>query len=56
MAKRKAGTNENKNNIGIHLFDPTNRQIEDAMEDATNKNFPFVYVHRTRKTVVSKKK
>ena len=56
MAKRKAGTNANKNNMGIHLFDPTKRQVDDAMEDATNKGFPFVYVHRTRKTVVSKRK
>ena len=54
MAKRRAGTNQNKNNIGIHLFDPTMRQIEDAMEDAGNKGFPFVYVHRTRKTIVGK--
>jgi len=56
MAKRKVGTNTNKNNMGIHLFDPTKGQVEDAMEDAANKGFPFVYVHRTRKTVVSKKR
>ena len=52
MAKVKRGTNENKNNVGIHLFDPTKRQIDDAKEDASNKGFPYVYVHRTRKTIV----
>ena len=52
MAKIKKGTNANKNNIGIHLFDPTKRQIDDAKEDAVNKGFPYIYVHRTRKTIV----
>lgn len=55
MAKIKKGTNENKNNIGIHLFDPTKRQVEDAKEDADIKGFPFVYVHRTRKTIVTRR-
>lgn len=54
MAKTKRGTNQNKNNQGIHLFDPSKRQIEDAKEDADNKGFRFVYVHRTRKTVVNR--
>ncbi len=56
MAKIIAGTNRNKNNIGIHLFDPTKQQVADAREDAVNKDFPFVYVHRTRQTIVNKRR
>lgn len=54
MVKTKRGTNRNKNLMGIHLFDPTKRQIEDAKGDAENKGFPFVYVHSTRKTIVNR--
>ena len=54
MSKTKRGTNQNKNNIGIHLFDPTKKQVEDAKDEAEAKGFPFVYVHRTRKTIVKK--
>ena len=56
MAKIKRGTNLNKGAMGIHLFDPTKKQIEDAKEDAINKGFPFVYVHKTRKMVVNRKR
>jgi len=52
MVKIKRGTNRNRNAVGIHLFDPTKTQIRDAKEDAVNKGFPYVYVHRTHKTVV----
>lgn len=52
MVRTKRGTNANKNNVGIHLFDPTKKQIEDAKEDAAIKGFPYVYIHRTRKTIV----
>ncbi len=54
MAKIKRGTNQNKNSMGIHLFDPAKRQIEDAKEEARAKGFPFIYVHRTRKTIVKR--
>ena len=52
MVRTKRGINRNRNAMGIHLWDPTKRQIEDAKEDAANKGFPYVYVHRTRKSVV----
>jgi len=54
MVKIKRGTNKNKNNVGIHLFNPTKKQVVDAHEDAENKGFPFVYVHRTAKTIVKR--
>lgn len=56
MVRVRTGTNANRNNIGIHLFDPTKKQIEDAKEDAVNKDFPFVYVHKTRVVVVNRKR
>lgn len=55
MARIVRGTNRNKNSVGIHLFDPTKKQIEDAKEDAENKGFPRVYVHRTKGYIVNKK-
>ena len=54
MVRIKKGTNTNRNNMGIHLFDPSKRQIEDAKEDAQNKGFSAVYIHRTRKLIVKR--
>lgn len=55
MAKVKRGTAKSVRAIGIHLFDPTKRQIDDAKEDADNKGFSSVYVHKTRKMIVKRK-
>ena len=56
MARIKRGTNENRNNIGIHLFDPSQYQIDDAKDVAYRDGYPFIYVHRTRKVVIKKKR
>ena len=55
MVKVKRGTSKNVRAIGIHLFDPTKRQVEDAKDDADSKGFPFVYVHKTRKMVIKRR-
>lgn len=31
--------------VGIHLYRPSKRKIEDAWEDAINKNFRVIYIH-----------
>ena len=36
---------------GIHLRNPSAQKIEDAKEDAINKGFDTVYVHRVAETV-----
>ncbi len=56
MAKIRVGKPSNVRNIGIHLFDPTKKQIDDAKEDAANKDFPFVYIHKTRVVTVHRKR
>lgn len=55
LVKIQRGTNQNRNNIGIHLFDPTKAQVASAKEDAANKGFHLIYVHRTRKVIVNRR-
>ena len=31
--------------VGIHLYRPSKRKIEDAKEDATNEDFRVIYIH-----------
>ena len=31
--------------VGIHLYRPSKRKIEDAKEDAISKNFGVIYIH-----------
>lgn len=31
--------------VGIHLYRPSKRKIEDAKEDAISKNFRVIYIH-----------
>ena len=31
--------------VGIHLYRPSKRKIEDAKEDALSKNFGVIYIH-----------
>ena len=46
MAKVKRATMKDWNAIGMHLVAPTKSQIESAKEEADNKGFVVVWVHR----------
>jgi len=39
--------NQYEDTQGIHLLDPTNQQVRNAMKDAETKGFEFVYRHLT---------
>ncbi len=46
MARVKKATMKDWNAVGIHLVAPTKTQIANAKEDADNKGFGIVWVHR----------
>jgi len=46
MARVIKGTIHNSGNVGSHLFKPVSqRKLNEAQEDASNKGFRFIYIH-----------
>lgn len=52
MANLKKGTNENEGRMGIHLLNPTTRQVRLALKEANEKGIDNVYVRYIQRKVV----
>lgn len=50
--KMKRGTSRNANNLGMHLMDPTKKQVVDARKEAEEKGIPNIYIHKNWRIVV----
>jgi len=48
MARVLKGTHRNSCSVGIHLWKPSPKRIEDALDDAKRQGFSFVYVHKAK--------
>jgi len=37
--------------VGMHLYKPTKQKIQEFKEEARNKGFKYIYIHKSIKTL-----